>query len=149
MFSINIKCNIIILDKKQKEVIILNDKDKRRALLWYKHTIEELEAMMIDHPLTYEEKKNIVGTITVLKRLKKEYQQKEVNNLGKVIQHQGKLYGVTGDKELCVATKATPLPNNKKLVEDMRFAKGYTENEVVDLIKNNKYETLSKDPNNI
>lgn len=48
--------------------------DNRKIFLWYKKTIEELEAIMIDHPLTYEEKKNIVGTIATLKRLQKEYQ---------------------------------------------------------------------------
>lgn len=67
--------------------------------------------------------------------------------MGKVFQHKGKVYSIEGDKDLCVATKASRLPNNKILVEEMRFSKNLTEDDVVKLILNNKYETLSDNPN--
>lgn len=48
--------------------------DNRKIVLWYKHTIEELEAILLDQPLSYEDKKHIIGTIEIFKRLKKSYE---------------------------------------------------------------------------
>lgn len=70
--------------------------------------------------------------------------------MGKIIKHKGKLFAF-GDREShidgiqeIVVIKAQPLPDNKKLVEEIRSVMAFNEKEVEEMIRNDQFKDFKK-----